>query len=67
LEKLSLVGGSEIKDLGTKVLIVQTIVEISGRETLGMSLERVDLLNLAAIWEADILNTEVVLGIISIA
>ena len=66
LEQPSLVGGGEIEDFGTKVLVIQTVVEISSGKALCMSLQSVDLLNLAAIWKANILNTKVVLGIVSV-
>lgn len=56
----------EICKLAGEGVVVLSIVECAGRKALCVSLEAVDLLNLAAIWEADILDTEESLWIVPV-
>ena len=56
----------EVHDLTGEVLVVVSIIEESRRESLSMALQRMGLLDLAAVWKTDILNAEVVLGIVSV-
>lgn len=51
----------------SEVDIVISVIKVSRGESLSVSLETVDLLNLAAIWKSDVVDSEVVLVIVSIS
>lgn len=59
-------GGGEVEYLLSKVLIVQTVIKVCGWETIGVSLQSVDLFDLAAIWQADIIDAKVRLCIVRV-
>lgn len=60
------VGLGKVLDLLRKVLVVDAIVKVGSRETISMALERVDLLYLAAIWKANVVDTKVALSIVDV-
>jgi hypothetical protein len=60
------VGRCEVGDFGSEVLIVDAIVEVASWESLSMSLEGLDLFYLTAVWQAYIVYTEDVVGIVTI-
>ena len=61
-----LVGRSEVEHLGGKVLVIQAIVKVGGGKAIGMALESVRLLDLAAIWQTNVVDAKVVFGIVRV-
>lgn len=48
------------------MLVIDAIVEVAGGESLGMPLQGVDLLDLTAARQTDVVDTKVVLSIVTV-
>lgn len=60
------IGRGKVVDLGAEVLVIEAIIKATRRESLGVSLEAVNLLYLTAIWKADIVDAKVRLIVITV-
>lgn len=56
----------EVQDFCSEALIVYPVVEVAGREALGVSLQGMDLLDLTSIRQADVLYTKDIGGIVAV-
>jgi len=54
----------EVVDFGREGLVIDAVVETACGEALGMALQAVSLLYLAAVWEAYVLDAEMVFGVV---
>lgn len=56
----------KVHDFLGDILVVPPIIVSAGRETIGMTLEQMNLLDLAAVGKSDIHDAEIVLGVVSV-
>ena len=61
-----MVRRGKVHDLLGETLVITPVIVSAGRETVGMTLERMCLLNLTAVGKSDIHDAEIVFGVVRV-